>query len=195
MRSTGMDDDGGGAESGVGVGCELITSQFHFVPLHRIYQYNSGGLPARTIVVAEVNLPSGVGPGMYWMKVVESGTVLEITVEWPEYLLNPLIFNATEISDSPLLLQSSHIAASQKSAQDIMRDYGNAHVKSKAKLILPCKVEEGIEFLKEYALGFEDNSEVAVKAKWFGYKGEISSVEEFSMETLSVGSPFRLDGP
>ena len=53
-----------GGEQDIVQGTELVMSQFKLHPIYRIYFYFDGDVPAQIIVVVEINLPSGVGPGM-----------------------------------------------------------------------------------------------------------------------------------
>ena len=68
-------------------------SKFSFVALHRMYMYPSGGDVSRTVIVLEINLPSGVGPETYEVKVTEGGSFVRLECRWPDYLLNPKKFN------------------------------------------------------------------------------------------------------
>ena len=85
---------------------------FKFVPLHRTYCFDLGGYPARTSVMVEINLPSGVKSDYFTVEVVDGSTVLLLTVKWPEYLLDPIKFNSSWLKKSEMLLESSRIISS-----------------------------------------------------------------------------------
>lgn len=172
------DDD----DEATGLGTELVTSRFTFVPIHRVYFYCSGGFRTRTVVIVEINLPSGVMEGMFNVEVAQGGNVLQLTVSWPTYMLDPKKFNASWLSESALLLQSSRLTASQKSIQDIQRSFGNANVKSTARIILPHRVDEDISNLSVGKLGFLDSSQSQVKANGLALQVKLLAVEEFSMK-------------
>ena len=74
-------------------GKQLLMSKFEFIPLHYSYLYHSGGDVARTVIVFVINLPSGCGPDRYNVKVRGGGTILELEVKWPDYLVNPKLLN------------------------------------------------------------------------------------------------------
>ena len=58
-----------------------------------VYLYLDGGFPAGTIRIVEINLLSGVGPGMFKVEKVDEGTVLQLEVYWPRYLVEPRTLN------------------------------------------------------------------------------------------------------
>ena len=60
---------------------ETYGACFKFVPLHRTYCFDSGGYTARTGVMDEINLPSGVKSDSFTVEVVDGGTVLLLTVK------------------------------------------------------------------------------------------------------------------
>ena len=161
--------------------------KFNFMPLHRLYEFYSGGALSRTVVVAEVNLPSGVGPGMFDVDVVDVGNVLQVTVEWPAYLLQPLVFNAQWLDgtgDGTLHRTSSRIASSQKSSQDLQREFGEPAVKSIARIPLLRQVEQNIVSWKYAKLGFLDKSPAAVKANGLAIQVLMLAVEDFATAVL-----------
>ena len=148
-------------------GAELLMSKFSFMPLHRMYMYPSGGDVSRTVIVLEINLPSGVGPEMYEVKVTEGGGSVRLECRWPDYLLNPKKFNGKwlgETGDSTLGFNDARLTHSLRHAQNTVREYGDRFVKSTAIFILPQPVEEKVESMSVVPLGFLDESEVAVKA-------------------------------
>ena len=173
------------SEDATGVGCEVIMPQFSFMPLNRQYSYISSGVLSRTMVVVEVNLPSGVGPGMFDVAVVSGGAVLEITVEWPEYLLDPLMFNAQWLSgsgDGSLHHTSARITSSQKAAQDVQRSFGSTNVKSTARIALVQQVDEDVVNIGITQLGFVDDKKVDVKANGLALVVKMIAVEDFTVE-------------
>ncbi len=146
---------------------ELVMSNFSFMPLHRVYSYPSGGQVSRTVIVVEINLPSGVGPEMFDMSVVDGGSVLEVEVEWPSYLLDRLKFNGKWLEgtgNETLGVTDSRIASATRHAQDNIREYGKREVRSSARIVLPRKVEEKVEGMKVNQLGFIDPKNVPVKS-------------------------------
>ena len=165
-------------------------SQFTFLPLYRVYSFDSGSTPTRTYIMVEVNLPSGVKSDKIWVEVVNNGMELRVTVGWPEYMLDPVKFNGAWLAKSELLLQSSRITSSFKSVQDIRREFGDAAVNSIAHIPLPRKVDDDISSLQISKLGFFDNSSSSLKANGMALQVQLLASEEFSMKLLpSVKSP------
>ena len=69
-------------EAGVGGGgYELLMLQFDFHPIHHMYSYIDGIIPARTIVVLEINLPSGIKADMVDMKIDEYGNSVQLEMQ------------------------------------------------------------------------------------------------------------------
>ena len=163
---------------------ESSAQSFTFLPLHRVYTFESGGIPTRTSVMVEVNLPSGIKSDKFWVEVVDCGMILQVTVEWPDYMLDPAIFNASWLKQSDLLLQSSRITSSSKSVQDIRRRFGGIAVKSTAHISLPRKVDEDISSLQMTKLGFRDSTECELKANGLAIQVQLLAVEELSMKHL-----------
>lgn len=162
----------------------LSESKFSFIPIHRLYTFESGGVPTRTYVMAEINLPSGVKPENCWVEVVDGGMVLQLTVEWPEYMSNPVTFNASWLKQSDLLLQSSRITSSWKNVQDLRRQFGEVTLKSTARITIPRKVYEDISNLEIAKLGFVDSSTGDFKANGLALQVHLLAVEDFSMKIL-----------
>ena len=155
--------------------------KFSFMPLYRIYSYPSSGRVSRTVVVVEINLPSGVRPGMYEVTVTDSGAVLQLECEHPAYLLDPIVFNGKWLpvtGDSSLDLNHSRITHSTKNAQDTIREYGSKRVKLTARIILPESVEDNVESIHTSCLGFVDPSEVSVKANGLALQVRLLAEEE-----------------
>ena len=69
-----------GDDQDIGQGTELVMPQFKFHPIHRIYVYYDGVVPAQTIVVVEINLPSVVRPGIYILEIVDERSLLQLEV-------------------------------------------------------------------------------------------------------------------
>lgn len=58
-----------------------------FCPLYLVSEWAEPGTTNKRLTVA-INLPSGVGPGHFSVRVAEGGRHLELTVEWPEPMVN-----------------------------------------------------------------------------------------------------------
>ena len=162
-------------------GTELVMSKFSFMPMNRMYCYPSGGTVSRTVVVAEINLPPGVGPKMWEVRVSDGGAVLELDCEWPDYMLNPTKFNGKWLSgtgDGSMGPNDSSLTHSMKNAQDIVKEYGERAVKSTARLILPVSVEESVESIETIPLGFLDPNDAPVKANGCALKVRMLAQEE-----------------
>ena len=65
---------------------------------HRVYLYLDGGFPAGTIRIVEINLLSGVGPGMFKVEKVDEGTVFQLEVYWPQYFVEPRTLNGKHLN-------------------------------------------------------------------------------------------------
>ncbi len=95
-------------------------AQVHFLAsVSYIFLYAAGS-PTRTILTLEIYLPSGIRPDMYTMNVVVDGTVVELDVEWPSYMLGPQIMNAKWVAptrDGSLRLSDAKMTESQSSVQ------------------------------------------------------------------------------
>ncbi len=173
------------------IGQELVMPKFSFVPLHRVYSYPSGGQVSRTVIVVEINLPSGVGPKMFDVSVVDGGSVLEVEVEveWPSYLLDLLKFNGKWLEgtgDGTLGVTDSRIASATRHAQDIIREYGKREVRSSVRIVLPRKVEEKVENMKVNQLGFIDPKNVLVKSNELPLLLRLLVHEEMPITLLNV---------
>ena len=147
-------------------GGESAVSDFDFRPIHRLYTYTDGGVPARTIVVLEVNLPSGVNTKIFDSKVDDDGSSLQIEYERLRYMTEPRVFNAIWLSptrDGSLRLTDSKMTQSQISVQDIKRRNNLTTMKSTCRFMLPCTVERSVGSVKVSKLAFMDNEDTIVK--------------------------------
>ena len=109
-----------------------------------MYTYTSGGTPARTVIVFETNLPSGMSAGMVSIKVNDEGNANLMGVKWPRYMLEPILFNASCLSasgDGSLRVTDSKMRKSQMGAQRIKCSCGARSVETRARFKLPCTVE------------------------------------------------------
>ena len=167
-------------------------SKFSFMPINRIYSYPSGGAVSRTIVVVEINLPAGVGPKMWEVRVTDGGAVLELDCEWPDYMLNPMKFNGKWLEgtgDGSMGRNDSRLTHSMKQAQDIVREYGDRVVKSTARFILPFVVEEAVESIATVPLGFLDSTNATVKANGCALKVRMLAVEDIPIALYTKSGP------
>ena len=173
-------------------GLELLMPKFSFMPLHRIYSYPSGGEVSRTIIVLEINLPSGVGPGMYEVKVNEGGGAVRLECRWPEYLLNPKKFNGKWMKgtgDGTIGSNDARLTHSLRHAQNTVREYGDRSVKSSAVFVLPQIVEEKVESMSVVPLGFLDENDVTVKANGLALQIRLIVIEEFPLIIYDAPKP------
>ena len=166
------------------------VSEFNFLPLHRVYSFDSGSEPKRTYIVVELNLPSGVQLDDMWVEVDEDCACLQIKVVLPDYMLNALKFNELKPEKSEMLLHSSRLISCSKSALDIRRKFVGIRVKATARILLPRKVDEDISDLKVTKSGCVEKSPSATKANGLALEVQLLAMEEFSIKILP--NRFRL---
>ena len=179
-------------------GIEFLLPKFTFVPFSRTYTYATGTVPSRTIVVAEVNLPTGVRPEMCDLSIVAGGEVLQLICEWPSYMLNPKEFNAKWLhgtGDGSLRATESRITSAQQACQETIRAYGSRKVKSTAKIILPRSVTEDMDKVKTHRLGFEDEvaKEGELKSNGCALQIHMLAVEEFPPDLFATSSATQFE--
>ena len=184
----------GHLEDGEGVVGDWVP-QFDFRPIHRMYTYTSGGTPARTVIVLEVNLPSGVSAEMISIKVNDEGNAVLMGVKWPRYMLEPILFNASWLSasgDGSLRETDSKMTQSQMGVQRIMRSYGTRSVESSARFKLPCTVERRAGSVNIKTLAFIHENDGGGKPNGYAVQVEMIAVEDLSYDIFgkSVGTQF-----
>ena len=182
------DDDSGPTVSGT----ELVFPKFSFMPMYRMYDYPSGGDVARKVIVLEINLPSGVGPNMYEVRVKDGGTIVELECKWPEYMLNPKKFNGKWLSgtgDGSVGPNDARLTHSVRHAQDTVREFGHKSVKSIARFFLSQCVEEKVESISVVPLGFLDDNDVPVKANGLAVQIRLLACEEIPISLYSTNEP------
>ena len=169
-----------------GVDCETNAAErampkFSCMPLYRTYSHPSSGRISNTVVVVEIRPPSGIEPGMYDVTVADSGAVLQLECENPANLLDPIVFDGKWLpvtGDSSLDLNHSRITHSRKNAQDAIREYGSRRIKSTVHIILPESVKDDVESIHTSCLGFDDPSEMSVKANGLALQVRLLAEEE-----------------
>ena len=77
----------------------------------------------------------------------------------PDCELDPIIFNASWLKESDLLLQSSLIISSSKFVQLIRRRFSGVALESTARILTSRKIDEDISSLQMSELGFRDTTE------------------------------------
>ena len=145
-------------------------SQFDFRPIHRMYSYIDGSIPARTIIVLEINLPSGIKADMVDVKIDEDGNSVRLELQWPQYMLSQRLFNlqwVKPLGDGSLRMKDSKMAQSQSSVQNLIRSYGTQQVKSTSRFKLPRAVETRVGSVQITKLAFIDSDNGSVKSNGF----------------------------
>ena len=81
-----------------------------------MYSYIDGSIPARTIIELEIDLPSGIKADAVDVKIDEDGNSVRLEVQWPQYMLSPILFNlqwVPPLGDGSLRMTDSKTAQSQ----------------------------------------------------------------------------------
>lgn len=102
---------------------EILILKFTFAPFHQAYNYSTGTVPSKTIVVAE-----GVRPEMCEFSVILGGEVLQIVYKCPMYMFNPGELSAKWLEgtrDGSLRPSGSQMTSAQQACKETIREYGS----------------------------------------------------------------------
>ena len=74
---------------------------------------------------------------MFEFDIMDEGNALEVVVQWPQYLQQPLVFNSQWLdstADGTVHRKSPRIIYSQKAPQDMQREFCEPTIKLKQEL-------------------------------------------------------------
>lgn len=124
-----------------GAGSELISGDLSFKPLFMISSWTERSTLAKRLCVAII-LPSGVGSGDFTINVVDCGQYLQLSVVWPQPLMDVLVMHRWKLADPSSGFMPYHpsVLGFEAALRELRRRSSDA-VESVARIPLPIAVQ------------------------------------------------------